>query len=87
LEHDISYRLGRDPRHAYFKFRGGAVDPFEVADPITRMEADHRFRRCLCNRSAFGKYSPMAWWRWAGVRCFGWIPWSQHRLFDDATGV
>jgi hypothetical protein len=39
--------------------------------PITRKEADARFRECMQMRSRFGKLSPMAWWRWAGVRIFG----------------
>lgn len=38
---------------------------------ISRAEADARFRRCIQEHSPFGKASPMALWRWAGVRLFG----------------
>jgi hypothetical protein len=55
LEHDIHYRTGT------------RVD----GKPITRAQADKRFRECMQMRSRFGKLSPMAWWRWAGVRIFG----------------
>lgn len=54
-EHDCHYRLGT------------RCD----GTPITRREADARFRQCMQMRSRFGKASPMAWWRWAGVRLFG----------------
>ena len=55
LEHDAAYRTGKT---IYGK-------------PITRAQADQRFRECMQMRSRFGKLSPMAWWRWAGVRIFG----------------
>lgn len=55
FEHDIAYRTG------------ARLD----GTPITRREADARFRQCMQLRSRFGKVSPMAWWRWAGVRLFG----------------
>lgn len=55
LEHDIHYRTGRRLN----------------VKPITRRQADQRFRECMQMRSRFGKFSPMAWWRWAGVRIFG----------------
>jgi hypothetical protein len=74
-EHDLSYRTGRDPRNAYLCFRSGVLYPWRAARPITRAEADARFRQCLMNRSFLGRYSPMAWWRWAGVRVFGGSRW------------
>lgn len=43
--------------------------------PITRQEADRRFRECIQSRSRFGGLSPMAWWRWLGVRLFGGSAW------------
>ena len=55
LEHDCHYRTGQ------------RLD----GTPITRREADARFRECMQLRSRFGKASPMAWWRWAGVRVLG----------------
>lgn len=44
--------------------------------PISRPETDERFRRVIQSRSVFGVISPMAWWRWAGVRLFGRGAWS-----------
>lgn len=55
LEHDIHYRTGQ------------RLD----GTPITRRDADARFRACMQSRSKLGFFSPMAWWRWAGVRIFG----------------
>jgi hypothetical protein len=54
-EHDIAYATGRTVEGA----------------PVTRAEADAMFRRCIQARSPLGRLSPMAWWRWAGVRVFG----------------
>ena len=59
LHHDIMYRTGMD------------VNGKEV----TRAEADAEFRRCHQERSRFGKASPMAFWRWVGVRLFGGSAW------------
>lgn len=38
---------------------------------LTRAEADAKFRRCMQAKSIFGRWSPMAFWRWCGVRMFG----------------
>jgi hypothetical protein len=62
-EHDIYYRTGQD------------LDE----KPLTRTEADRRFRACIQKRSKFGKLSPMALWRWAGVRVFGRKAWQESR--------
>ena len=59
-EHDVYYHDGRD------------LD----GTPISRAEADRRFRLCNQARSPFGVWSPFAWWRWAGVRVGG-HPWVQ----------
>lgn len=55
LEHDIAYRL-----HT-------TVDGV----PLTKAEADTRFRSCLQRRSKAGALSPLAWWRYLAVRWFG----------------
>lgn len=60
LEHDIHYRTHR------------RLD----GSPITRKEADALFRQRMQERSLFGAFSPMAWWRWLGVRAFGASAWS-----------
>ena len=59
LLHDCYYRLGVD-----FTYQS-----------ITRREADSRFNWAIRARSRFGRMSPMAWWRWVGVRLFGGSSW------------
>lgn len=59
-EHDIAYRTGKDI----------------YGNPITRAEADRRFRiyhqkHSYLAKLKLGFFSPMAWWRWAGVRVLG----------------
>ena len=59
-EHDIAYRTGKDL----------------YGNQITRAEADRRFRIYIQKHSLLAKFrlgffSPMSWWRWAGVRLFG----------------
>lgn len=60
-QHDYCYQLGMDPREA---FRGNIT-------PISRREADALFRQCMECEDPLGRFSPLAWWRWAGVRVFG----------------
>ena len=60
LEHDIAYRTGRDP----------------LGHEISRAEADKRLRWYIQIHSRLGGASPMAWWRWAGVRVFGRKSWN-----------
>jgi hypothetical protein len=81
LEHDLAYYYGRDPRAAYRGWRDGVSFAlvWTVAPPIDREEVDRRFRTCLQNEASLGKYSPMAWWRWAGVRIGGSRAWNKHR--------
>jgi hypothetical protein len=88
MEHDLSYAYARDPRNAYRQFRGGRFsDSWAVALPIDRAEADRRFRQCLMNRSILGRYSGMAWWRWAGVRIGGRGIWARHRQREAETAA
>lgn len=79
FEHDLGYWFARDPRDAFRRFREGALDPWGEADRITREEVDRRFRRCLQTRSTLGRWSPMAIWRWLGVRIGGQDAWEKHR--------
>lgn len=60
LEHDCHYRV-----HEW-------ID----GTPILRSEADARFRHVIQDRSVVGVLSPMAWWRWMGVRVFGRGAWA-----------
>lgn len=59
LEHDCHYRLG-------YTLYG---------DPLTRSQADALFRQRIQELSPLGVMSPMALWRWAGVRLFGGSSW------------
>jgi hypothetical protein len=74
-EHDIAYVTGRTVEGA----------------PLTRAEADAMFRRCIQARSPLRSLSPMAWWRWVGVRLLGHrhgIAWHQpvaRRDWPEAT--
>jgi hypothetical protein len=65
LLHDIAYRTGRNPAALYL-----GREEF-----ITRSEADQLFRDCMQQRSKLGKFNPMSWWRWAGVRLFASKAW------------
>lgn len=53
--HDLGYRYGIDS--------WGRL--------ISRDEIDANFRKCMQADSIFGRFDPMSWWRWAGVRIFG----------------
>ena len=60
-QHDIAYCTHSD----------------EFGFPITRQEADERFRECIQHFSPFGEGSPMAAWRYWALRLFGWRAWRQ----------
>lgn len=59
--HDFWYRTHQD-------FSG---------ETITKAEADKRFRLYIQSKSKFGRFSPMSWWRWLGVKWFGQKAWSE----------
>lgn len=73
-EHDLGCSYGKDPRNAFTHYLAGEVglgpvgDSWTHAIPLSRSAADARFRRCLQKHSKLGKFSPMSWWRWVGVR-------------------
>ena len=58
-EHDIGYETGHDPR----------------GYPVTRATVDQRFRWYIQHHSLFDGWSPMAVWRWFGVRLGGYFVW------------
>ena len=58
-EHDVAYRTGHDVN----------------GNTISRKEVDRRFRFFMRMRSPFKIVSPMSWWRWIAVRCFGRSSW------------
>ena len=72
-EHDLAYHYGRDPRASY------AIKSWSLAAKISRSEADARFRKCNQELSSLGKASPLAGWRWLGLRVGGWLAWRNHR--------
>ena len=74
-EHDLGCSYQKDPRNAFTHYLAASVglgpadvSAWTLAIPITRREADARFRRCLQKHSKLGRFSPMSWWRWLGVR-------------------
>lgn len=90
LEHDVSYATAKDPRDAYRKSYDPDVFPgqhWAAAKAIDREEADWRFQQCHRNRSRFGNYSPMAFWRWLGVRLGGQAAWDKHRAREREQRV
>ena len=59
FQHDIAYRTHCDEHGA----------------PITRKQADQRFRACMEHFSILGDHSLIAEWRYWAVRLFGWWAW------------
>lgn len=87
FEHDLGYYYAKDPRDAYRESRYTGSYTWVDADPITRGEVDRRFRVCLQNNSKFGRWSPMAIWRWLGVRVGGQAAWDKHRAREQQATV
>lgn len=56
LLHDILYKTGTDP---------------DTGVAVSRRDADVALRHCIQSRSRLGRLSPVAWWRYLGVRVFG----------------
>ena len=48
-------------------------------DPITFDESNARFRRSIQMRSHLGRFNPLSWIRWLGVRRLGRHIWDAHR--------
>lgn len=83
LEHDLGYYYGRDPRDAYrhyIEIDGVPEDYWSQAAKIDRKTVDARFRKCNQVKSKCGRWSPMALWRWIGVRIGGKKSWDEYRL-------
>lgn len=78
-QHDLAYYYGRDPVSAYKRYLAGDWEHWLNANPTTRAQADADFRRCTQANSAMGFFSPVALWRWAGVRLGGKGAWDRHR--------
>ena len=87
FEHDLGFRRGKDPRAAYVLWRDGEPDYWLKAAAITFEEANARFRRCHQNRSKFGRWSPMALWRWLGVKFGSRRTWDVYRSAEAACST
>lgn len=85
FEHDLGYYYAKDAHDAYRSWRMGRVDVWTDALPIDRMKTDARFRRCLQYHSKWGMWSPMALWRWLGVRWKAQKAWDSHRARELAA--
>lgn len=59
--HDFYYRTHRD-------FEG---------TPINKVYADNMFKKLIQRKSLFGIFSPMAQWRWLGVKFFAQKAWEE----------
>jgi len=68
-EHDYAYVTGLTPR----------------AVPVTKDEADERFRDCIQSRSSFRYFSPLSWWRWLAVKRFGKGNFPRHFIIYDTV--
>ena len=44
-------------------------------NPKTKVFADKVLKACIKKESWFGRFSPMAWWRWQGVKHLAKKPW------------
>src|SRR3990167_2261901 len=77
--HDLSYYYAKDPINAYKLYLQGELDPWREARAIDQKEADKDLRRCMQSQSKFGWWSPMAGWRWLGLRIAGRKAWEGHR--------
>jgi hypothetical protein len=61
LEHDVHYRT--------HKTLNGT--------PITKTTSDYVFRVRIQQGSALGRFSPVSWWRWLGVKYLGKKAWEE----------
>jgi hypothetical protein len=75
-EHDIHYRLGRRMVLIH-RSKGGYQ--MEMGEPITRRWADQRFRSAIRSLSWMAWLTPMALWRFAGVRIAARDTWERYR--------
>lgn len=78
LQHDLAYWYAKNPRSAYKHFVESVPDYWIKAAPIFQSEADAQFRQTIQKKSKLKKFSPMSWWRWAGLKLFGKKAWNSH---------
>lgn len=61
FDHDIAYRTHQDA----------------FGWPITKAQADLKLKWAIQHESPFGRFSPMAQWRWLGVHLLGKWAWDR----------
>jgi hypothetical protein len=49
-------------------------------EPISFEEANSRFRESIQMRSKLGRFNPISWFRWYGVKTLGSFAWHKHRI-------
>lgn len=81
-QHDLCYFYAKSPHSAYTRYLEGEIDPWEHAEAITKGASDAMFRREMQAHSRFGRFSPMSWWRFVGLKIFGGHAWRSHRQHD-----
>lgn len=83
--HDLAYYFAKDPVDAYKLYVLGSSLYWLQAAPITKAQADAEFRKGIQSDSALGFFSPVAAWRWLGLRFLGGqAAWDSHRAREQA---
>lgn len=77
--HDLAYYYGVDPVDAYRQYQEGEPEYWLIARRITKADADAAFRRGIQSDSPAGFFSPLAAWRWLGLKLAGRKAWDTHR--------
>ena len=83
--HDLGYWYAKDPYHAYNLYRQGEAHYWCKARPVVQKNVDAMLRACIQKGSWFGRYSPMAWWRYWALREFGRKAWNSHAKTHESS--
>lgn len=85
LIHDVAYWYGKSPSSAYTYWKNGLsrAEAWKKADNINQKAADLLLRNCIQENSWFGRWSPMAWWRFYTLRKLGGKAWRSHEATHD----
>lgn len=68
LQHDFAYHSGFDALSVYLG----------SPQKLSRRQADAQFKACNQEESFMKRWSPIALFRWIGVRAFGWALWGDY---------
>lgn len=83
--HDLAYYYAKDPVDAYKRYVAGDRAYWLHATATTKGEADAEFRKGIQSDSALGFFSPVAAWRWLGLKIGGQAAWDSHRAREQAA--